>query len=68
MAEGAPLIWDGIKRNIGVVYGTSTVSRTRPSPRRPHTVKQRIVSQRVIPMPMEGRAVRGRARPDDAAD
>jgi carbon-monoxide dehydrogenase large subunit len=57
MAEGAPLIWDGIKRNVGVVYENKRGEPDKAFAEAAHTIKQRIVSQRVIPMPMEGRAV-----------
>jgi carbon-monoxide dehydrogenase large subunit len=56
-AAGAPRIWDGVANNVGARYVKTVGDPDKAFATAAHTIKQRIRSQRVIPMPMEGRAV-----------
>jgi aerobic carbon-monoxide dehydrogenase large subunit len=62
IAPGAPRIWDDIRRNVGVVRTQAWGDAEAAFSNAEVTVSQRIRSQRVIPMPLEGRAVA--AQPD----
>jgi len=59
---GAPRIWDGVPNNVGVEYSRARGDADKAFSEAAHTIKQRIRSQRVVPMPLEGRAVL--AQPD----
>ncbi len=56
MADGAPQIWEEVKNNIGVhkIHTTGDVDAAFRDA--DVTISQRIISQRVIPLAMEGRA------------
>lgn len=54
---GAPLIWDGVPSNVGVTYSRKRGDADKAFSEAKHTIKQRIRSQRVVPLPLEGRAV-----------
>ncbi|RIK46869.1 MAG: carbon monoxide dehydrogenase [Chloroflexi bacterium] len=55
-APGAPRIWDGIARNVGVNYSRKRGEPDEAFANAAVTVSQRIVSNRVFPLPMETRA------------
>jgi len=59
---GAPRIWDGVPNNVGVTYSRKRGDADKAFSEAAHTIKQRIRSQRVVPLPLEGRAVL--AQPD----
>jgi len=62
LAKGAPQIWDEAPRNLALNYKRAKGDVEQAFSEAHTTVKQRIRSNRVIPMPMEGRAVA--AQPD----
>jgi carbon-monoxide dehydrogenase large subunit len=62
VAPGAPRIWDGIKGNIGITRSHSWGNPDEAFANAAVTIKQQIRSQRVLPTPLEGRAVA--AQPD----
>jgi carbon-monoxide dehydrogenase large subunit len=53
----APRIWNGVRNNIAVKYSRDRGDADAAFANAKHTIKQRIRSQRVLPTPMEGRAV-----------
>ena len=59
---GAPLVWDGVADNISIKYARARGDADKAFSEAAHTIKQRIRSQRVVPMPLEGRATL--AQPD----
>ena len=56
-ASGATRVWDGISRNVGVVYERKRGEPDDAFTNAAHTISQHIRSQRVLPTPLEGRAV-----------
>lgn len=63
MADGAERIWSGVPNNVGARYAKTVGEPDAAFANAAHTIKQRIRSQRVIPMAMEGRAVLGAPDP-----
>jgi aerobic carbon-monoxide dehydrogenase large subunit len=56
MEEGAPLVWDQVSNNIGMQEARTNGEIEEAFANADVTVSQRILSQRLIPLPMEGRA------------
>jgi carbon-monoxide dehydrogenase large subunit len=55
--EGAPQLFDAAPNNIGWTWERKTPGADAAFANAPHIVRQRIVSQRLSGIPMEGRAV-----------
>lgn len=55
MAPGAPRIWDGIVRNVAMQFSRQRGDADKAFNEAAHTISQRIVSQRVLPTPLEPR-------------
>jgi carbon-monoxide dehydrogenase large subunit len=56
MADDAPLVWDNIRNNIGWKQLRKAGDVETAFANADIVVEQRIVSQRLVPLPMEGRA------------
>lgn len=54
--DDAPRIWEPVRNNIGAIYTTKNGDVDAAFEQADYTISQRIVSQRMIPMAMEGRA------------
>ena len=65
MEADAPLVWDQVKNNVGMQHARTNGDVDAAFANADHTISQRILSQRLVPLPMEGRAVA--ASPDPAS-
>ena len=54
--DGAPLVWDEVANNIGMAHQRSAGDVDGAFSNADVTVSQRILSQRLVPLAMEGRA------------
>lgn len=59
---GKPRIWEGVPNNVGASYSRKRGDADKAFGEAAHTISQKIRSQRVVPMPLEGRATL--AQPD----
>ena len=66
IAEGAPLLFDTVPGNLGLLWEKKSAGADAAFASAAHVVKQRIASQRLSGIPMEGRAVL--ATPDSTTD
>ena len=55
--DGAPLVWDHVANNIGMAHQRSEGDVDAAFGNADVTVSQRILSQRLVPLAMEGRAI-----------
>lgn len=56
MEPGAPLVWEHIRNNIGMAHARSNGDVDGAFANADVVISQRILSQRLVPLPMEGRA------------
>ncbi len=57
MQDGAPLIWEQVKNNIGLEHSRTSGDVEGAFASADVTISERIISQRLVPLAMEGRAV-----------
>ena len=55
--DGAPLVWDHVANNIGMAHQRSSGDVEGAFSSADITISQRILSQRLVPLAMEGRAI-----------
>lgn len=56
MEDDAPRVWEQVKKNVGMEHARSKGDVEAAFASADVTISQRIVSQRLVPLPMEGRA------------
>ncbi|CAN5119018.1 molybdopterin-dependent oxidoreductase [soil metagenome] len=55
--EDAPAVWEQVKNNIGMQHSRTNGDVEEAFANADVTISERILSQRLVPLPMEGRAV-----------